>query len=111
QKFEIGIQIHLPTFRHLTLRELIDVARDAHAGGVSQLWVTDNLRSRNQFVVLTALAAHVPIKLGTAVTVHYFRSPGDVADSVAAITELMDGRTFGLGFARGNRNTPQYVNV
>jgi alkanesulfonate monooxygenase SsuD/methylene tetrahydromethanopterin reductase-like flavin-dependent oxidoreductase (luciferase family) len=51
------------------------------------------------------------MKLGTAVTVQYFRNPVDVADSVAAITELMDGREFGLGFARGNRNTPQYVKV
>src|SRR6476469_1992417 len=85
--------------------------RAAHAGGISQLWVTDNLRSRNQFVVLTALAAHVPMKLGTAVTVQYFRNPVDVADSVTAITELMDGREFGLGFARGNRNTPNYVRV
>lgn len=110
-KFEIGIQIHLPTFRHLTLRELIDVARDAHAGGVSQIWVTDNLRSRNQFVILTALAAHVPVKLGTAITVQYFRNPVDVADCVAAITELMDGREFSRGFARGNRNTPNYVKV
>ena len=35
----------------------------------------------------------------------------DVADAVAAITELMDGREFGLGLARGNRNTPNYVKV
>jgi alkanesulfonate monooxygenase SsuD/methylene tetrahydromethanopterin reductase-like flavin-dependent oxidoreductase (luciferase family) len=62
-------------------------------------------------VVLTALAANVPLKLGTAVTVQYFRNPVDVADAVAAITELMDGREFGLGLARGNRDTPQYVKV
>jgi alkanesulfonate monooxygenase SsuD/methylene tetrahydromethanopterin reductase-like flavin-dependent oxidoreductase (luciferase family) len=110
-EFEIGIQLHLPTFRHVSLPQFVHFGRDAHAGGVSQLWVTDNLRSRNQFVVLTALAAGVPLKLGTAVTVQYFRNPVDVADSVAAITELMDGREFGLGLARGNRNTPQYVNV
>jgi alkanesulfonate monooxygenase SsuD/methylene tetrahydromethanopterin reductase-like flavin-dependent oxidoreductase (luciferase family) len=109
--FEIGIQLHLPTFRQVALPELIDFGHMAHMGGISQLWVTDNLRSRNQFVVLTALAAHVRLKLGTAVTVQYFRNPVDVADAVAAITELMEGREFGLGFARGNRNTPQYVNV
>ncbi len=111
REFEIGIQLHLPTFRHLSLRDFVDFARDAHAGGVSQVWVTDNLRSRNQFVVLTAIAASVPLKLGTAVTVYYFRNPVDVADSVAAITDLMDGREFGLGLARGNRNTPKYVRV
>jgi alkanesulfonate monooxygenase SsuD/methylene tetrahydromethanopterin reductase-like flavin-dependent oxidoreductase (luciferase family) len=111
REFEIGIQLHLPTFRHTTLPQFVDFGRSAHAGGVSQLWVTDNLRSRNQFVVLTALAGSAPLKLGTAVTVQYFRNPVDVADSVVAITELMDGREFGVGLARGNRNTPRYVQV
>jgi 5,10-methylenetetrahydromethanopterin reductase len=110
-EFEIGIQLHLPTFRDVTLPQFIDFGRAAHVGGVSQLWITDNLRSRNQFVVLTALATSVPLKLGTAVTVQYFRNPVDVADSVAAITELMAGREFGLSLARGNRNTPNYVKV
>ena len=109
--FEIGIQLHLPTFRHVSLPEIVRLGRFAHSGGISQLWVTDNLRSRNPYVVLTALAASVPLKLGSAVTVQYFRSPLDIADSVAAITELMDGREFGLGLARGNRNTPRLVNV
>ncbi|HUP95885.1 MAG TPA: LLM class flavin-dependent oxidoreductase [Burkholderiales bacterium] len=105
------MQLHLPTFRHVSLPGIVEAGRLAHAGGVSQIWATDNLRSRNQFVVLTALAASIPIKLGTAVTVQYFRNPVDVADSVAAITELMEGREFGLGLARGNRDTPHYVKV
>jgi alkanesulfonate monooxygenase SsuD/methylene tetrahydromethanopterin reductase-like flavin-dependent oxidoreductase (luciferase family) len=109
--FEIGIQLHLPTFRHVALPAIVSFGRNAHASGIAQLWVTDNLRSRNPYVVLTALAASVPMKLGSAVTVQYFRSPVDIADSVAAITELMEGREFGLGLARGNRNTPKYVSV
>jgi hypothetical protein len=80
REFEIGIQLHLPTFRHLTLRDFVDFARDAHAGGISQLWVTDNLRSRNQFVVLTASRQRSD-QAGTAV-LHYFRNPVDVADPV-----------------------------
>jgi alkanesulfonate monooxygenase SsuD/methylene tetrahydromethanopterin reductase-like flavin-dependent oxidoreductase (luciferase family) len=110
-EFEIGIQLHLPTFRHMTLPAFVDFGRAAHAGGVSQLWVTDNLQSRNPFVVLAALAGSVPLKLGTAVTVQYFRNPVDVADAVATLTELMDGREFGLGLARGNRRTPHFVQV
>ena len=66
-EFEIGIQLHLPTFRQTTLPEFIAFGHDARAGGISQLWVTDNLRSRNPFVVLAALAGSVPVKLGTAV--------------------------------------------
>lgn len=107
--FEIGLQFHLPTFKELALRDIVALGRTAHAGGISQVWMTDNLRSRNPYVVLTALAASVPVKLGTAVTVLYFRSPVDIADSVAAITELMDGREFSLGLARGNRYTPTLV--
>ncbi len=110
-QFEIGIQLHLPTFRHISLPEIVKLGQRAHSGGISQLWVTDNLRSRNPYVVLAALAGSVPVKLGSAVTVQYFRNPVDIADSVAAITELMDGREFGLGLARGNRNTPRFVNV
>lgn len=110
-QFEIGIQLHLPTFRHVLLPEIVQLGRAAHSGGISQIWVTDNLRSRNLYVMLTALAANVPVKLGSAVTVQYFRNPVDIADSVAAITELMDGREFGLGLARGNRNTPRFVNI
>jgi len=90
-EFEIGIQLHLPTFRQTTLREFVTFGHDAHAGGVSQLWVTDNLRSRNPFVVLTALAGSVPVKLGTAVTVQYFRSPVDAAESVATHTDQCIG--------------------
>jgi alkanesulfonate monooxygenase SsuD/methylene tetrahydromethanopterin reductase-like flavin-dependent oxidoreductase (luciferase family) len=108
---EIGIQLHLPTFRHYSLPDIVRLGGLAHAGGIGQIWVTDNLRSRHPYVVLTALASRVPVKLGSAVTVQYFRSPLDVADAVAAITELMDGREFGLGLARGNRNTPRLVNT
>ena len=110
-EFEIGIQLHLPTFGKASLTDIVRLGRIAHAGGISQVWVTDNLRSRNPYVVLTALAGSVPLKLGTAVTVQYFRSPVDIADSVAAITDLMDGREFSLGLARGNRSTPRFVNV
>ena len=109
--FEIGIQLHLPTFRHFSLPDIVKLGQLAHAGGVSQIWVTDNLRSRHPYVVLTALASRVPVKLGSAVTVQYFRSPLDIADAVAAITELMEGREFGLGLARGNRYTPSLVNT
>ncbi|MGQ0751668.1 MAG: LLM class flavin-dependent oxidoreductase [Betaproteobacteria bacterium] len=109
--FEIGIQLHLPTFRHCSLPDIVKLGQLAHSGGISQIWVTDNLRSRHPYVVLTALAASVPVKLGSAVTVQYFRSPLDVADAVAAITELMEGREFDLGLARGNRYTPGLVNT
>ena len=108
---EAAIQLHLPTCKDIPIRELIDLGQTAKAGGISQIWATDNLQSRNVFVVLGALAANIGIKLGTAVTVQYFRNPVDLADSVAAISELMDGDELSIGLARGNPNTPNLVNT
>ena len=101
-----GIQLHLPTHRACSLPELVDLARTAADGGVSQVWVTDNLASRNLFVVLTALAVQVPVRLGSAVLVQFFRNPVDVAGATAAIAEIMDGRELSIGMARGNTRTP-----
>ena len=53
-KLETGIQFHLPTYAHVPLPHLIDLAKKAEDHGVRQIWVTDNLRSRNSFVVLAA---------------------------------------------------------
>jgi alkanesulfonate monooxygenase SsuD/methylene tetrahydromethanopterin reductase-like flavin-dependent oxidoreductase (luciferase family) len=106
---EAGLQLHLPSYRDQSLQQLLELGQAAHAGGVQQLWVTDNLQSRNAFVVLTALAARLPIRLGTAVLVQYFRNPIDVADAVATIAELMDGRELSLGISRGNPGTPGLV--
>ena len=106
---EIGIQFHLPTYAHVPLPRLIDLAKQAEAKGVNQLWATDNLRSRNTFVVLAALACNLKIKLGTAVTVQYFRNPVDLADMVASISELMEGRELSIGMGFGNPRTHNFV--
>ncbi len=58
--------------------------------------------SRNIFVLLTAIAAKVPIKLGTAILVPYFRNPIDTADAFASLSELMGGREISVGIARGD---------
>ena len=99
---ETGIQFHLPTYAHVPLPHLVELASRAEAKGVDQIWVTDNLRSRQSFVVLAAMASHLEIKLGTAVTVQYFRNPVDLADSIATLSELMDGRELSVGLGRGN---------
>jgi alkanesulfonate monooxygenase SsuD/methylene tetrahydromethanopterin reductase-like flavin-dependent oxidoreductase (luciferase family) len=61
-------------------------------------------------VVLTAIAAQVPIRLGTAIMVPYFHNPLDIADSLAALSELCDGRELAVGIARGDLGqSPQHV--
>ena len=106
---EIGVQFHLPTYAHVPLPQLVELARGGEAKGVSQLWVTDNLRSRQSYVALAAMACNLNIKLGTAVTVQYFRNPVDLADSVATLSELMDGRELSIGLGRGNPRTPRLI--
>jgi alkanesulfonate monooxygenase SsuD/methylene tetrahydromethanopterin reductase-like flavin-dependent oxidoreductase (luciferase family) len=106
---EIGVQFHLPTYAHVPLPHLVELAKEGESRGVSQLWVTDNLRSRQSYVTLAAMACNLHIKLGTAVTVQYFRNPVDLADSVATLSELMDGRELSIGLGRGNPRTPRLI--
>ena len=106
---EAGIQFHLPTYAHVPLPHMVDLAKEAEAKGVSQFWVTDNLRSRNTFVTLAAMASNLKVKLGTAVTVQYFRNPVDLADMIATLSELMDGRELSIGLGRGNPRTPTLI--
>ena len=106
---ETGIQFHLPTYAHVPLPHLVGLAAQAETKGVDQFWVTDNLRSRQSFVVLAAMASRLKTKLGTAVTVQYFRNPLDLADSIATLSELMDGRELSIGLGRGNPRTPSLI--
>ena len=106
---ETGIQFHLPSHPRVTAADLVRLGKMAEVGGVSQLWATDNLQSRNLFVVLAALATNTSLKLGTAVMVQYFRSPIAAAGSIAAVTELMGGAEFSVGIGRGNITTSTMI--
>ncbi len=98
---EFALKMALQVAKQYALPELIALAQRAHADGFKQIWVNDNLCQRNVLIVLTAIAARVPIKLGTSILVPYFRNPVDVADSLATLSELMDGRELSVGIARG----------
>lgn len=107
---EVGIQVHLPTHATTTLPELKELARRLSGEGVEQLWFTDNLGSRSLLVVLAALAP-VPIRLGAAVMVQYFRSPLEAAAALASVTELTEGRELSVGLGRGNFATAGAVGM
>jgi 5,10-methylenetetrahydromethanopterin reductase len=98
---EVGIKFALQSAPQLSLPDLIGLAQRANGEGFAQLWVNDNLGQRNIFVVLGAIAASVPIRIGTAIVVPYFRNPVDIADSLAALSELTSGRELSVGIARG----------
>ncbi len=99
---EVGLQFTAHIANHYSVSQWIELAELAHKHGFSQLWVNDNLGHRNVFVILTAIAARVPIRLGTAILVPYFRNPIDAADSLAALSELTQGREISVGIARGD---------
>ncbi|MBM4263848.1 MAG: LLM class flavin-dependent oxidoreductase [Deltaproteobacteria bacterium] len=98
---EFGVKFASQSASQYTVADSVRLAQLAQAKGFKQVWVNDNLGQRNLFVVLSAIAARVPIKIGTSIIVPYFRNPMDIADSLAALSELTDGREVSVGIARG----------
>jgi alkanesulfonate monooxygenase SsuD/methylene tetrahydromethanopterin reductase-like flavin-dependent oxidoreductase (luciferase family) len=99
---EVGLQFTTHLAKRYSIPQWAELAEFAHRNEFSQLWVNDNLGHRNIFVILTAIASKVPIKLGTAILVPYFRNPIDTADAFASLSELMGGREISVGIARGD---------
>ena len=105
---EIGIHYPLHVLNRYSLPELIGLAETAWRTmgqfGFSQVWTNDNLEYRSVLASSAAIVARLPVKLGTAVTVPYFRNPVDLAMAFATISELMDGREISLGLGPGSRS-------
>lgn len=89
---ELGLQFTLQVGSHYTTGELVELADLAARRCFHQIWLSDALRYRDPLVVATAVAGKVPIKLGTAILVPYFRNPIGVADSLLALSELTGER-------------------
>lgn len=98
---EFGLKFALQNATQYTVADLVRLAQLAQSKGFKQVWVNDNLGQRNIFVVLSAIAARAPIKIGTSIVVPYFRNPIDIADSLAALSELTGGHEVSVGIARG----------
>ncbi len=107
---ELGLQFVTHLANHYSLPDLVRLAKLGAERGFTQIWVNDNLRYRSQMVVLTAIAAQVPIRLGSAIMVPYFHNPLDIADGFAALSELCEEREISIGIARGDLGqSPQHV--
>src|ERR1041384_1522311 len=105
---EIGIHYPLHVLNRYSLPELIGLAETAWRTlgpfGFSQVWTNDNLEYRSVVASSAALVARLPVKLGTAVTVPYFRNPVDLAMAFATISELTRGEEISLGLGPGSRS-------
>src|ERR1041384_999588 len=105
---EVGIHYPLHVLNRYSLPELIELA--AHAGqvlgpfGFTRVWTNDNLEYRSVLASSAAILARLPVKLGTAVAVPYFRNPIDFAMSFATMSELCNGREISLGLGPGSRS-------
>jgi alkanesulfonate monooxygenase SsuD/methylene tetrahydromethanopterin reductase-like flavin-dependent oxidoreductase (luciferase family) len=84
---EIGVHYPLHVLNRYGVPELIALAERARESlgkfGYSQVWTNDNLEYRSVVAVSAAIVARVPVKLGTAITVPYFRNPIDLAMAFA----------------------------
>ena len=105
---EIGIHYPLHVLNRYSLPELIGLAETAWQMmgkfGFNQVWTNDNLEYRSVLVSSAAIVMRLPVKLGTAVTVPYFRNPVDLAMAFATISEITNGREISLGLGPGSRS-------
>jgi alkanesulfonate monooxygenase SsuD/methylene tetrahydromethanopterin reductase-like flavin-dependent oxidoreductase (luciferase family) len=105
---EIGIHFPLHVLNGYSLPELIALAERARnilgQHGFTQVWTNDNLEYRSILASSAALVARLPLKLGTAITVPYFRNPIDLAAAFATMSELTDGQEISLGLGPGSRS-------
>lgn len=105
---EIGIHYPLHVLNRYSLPELIGLAERAWATlapfGFTRVWTNDNLEYRSVLTSSAAILARLPVKLGTAVAVPYFRNPIDVAMAFATMSELSNGREISLGLGPGSRS-------
>src|SRR5207249_8851543 len=104
---EIGIHYPLHVLNRYSLPDLIRLAEKAWEAlrpfGFTQVWTNDNLEYRSVLASSAALVARLPVKLGTAITVPYFRNPIDLAAAFATIFELMSRREISLCPGSGSR--------
>jgi len=107
---ELGLQFVTHLANHYTVPELIGLAQLGADRGFSRIWFNDNIRYRSQLLVMTAVATHVPIPLGTAVLVPYFHNPLDLADALGALSDLRPNQEISVGIARGDLGqAPQHI--
>lgn len=99
----------LPTRENIMLgrpetRSLLDAAKQAHSLGFDSIWVGDSLLARprhDPLTLLAAVAAAVPdVLLGPAVLLPALRNPVVLAQQLATIDQISEGRLIlGAGIA------------
>jgi len=88
-------------------RQILDLAEQAEALGFDSVWVGDSVLARPRFEALTTLAAVAArtqrVRLGTAVLLPMLRQPVVLANQVANLDLIANGRLI-LGVGIGGNN-------
>jgi coenzyme F420-dependent oxidoreductase len=87
-----------PYWNNITKEELVEIALLAEDLGYDSIWVPE-MWGRDAFSILGLLASHTKIiKLATGIISVYSRTPAIIAQTVATLDEISDGRIIlGLG--------------
>jgi coenzyme F420-dependent oxidoreductase len=120
------ISLTLPRSEDLPRKEIVDVIRQAEALGYESVWAGESW-GRDGFTWLTQLACHTSrIKLATGIATVYSRSPALIAQTVASLDEISEGRVIlglgtsgpivienwhGMPFDRPLRRTREYIDI
>lgn len=93
---KIGIVI--PYWSNITKTELIEIARLAEELDYDSIWV-EEMWGRDAFSLLTLLALNTKkVKLGTGIVSVFSRTPAVIAQTIATLDEISEGRMIlGLG--------------
>ncbi len=103
---EIGLQLVLFLSKEYTVPQVVELAEYAQGAGFNQLWIGDHVGSRELLTVLSAIASRVPMKLGTAIMVPYYRHPVVASTALASISELTSPHELSVGLSRGGTFPP-----
>jgi probable F420-dependent oxidoreductase len=104
---EIVMNQDVPNFR-----EILDLAERAEDLGFDSVWVGDSVLARPRFEALTTLAAVAArtqrVRLGTAVLLPILRQPVVLANQVANLDLIANGRLIlGIGIGGNNASVAQ----
>jgi alkanesulfonate monooxygenase SsuD/methylene tetrahydromethanopterin reductase-like flavin-dependent oxidoreductase (luciferase family) len=99
--FGVHFAIHQPHYVDYAAGDLLALAEHASANGFAHVWINDNFKARHTYSLLAAMAARVPLGLGTLVTYPYARNPMDMATAFGTIGELLNGRELTVGISTG----------
>jgi len=97
-----GVQFlpHHPVWNRLTSTDFLRLAKTAAAGDLHCIWFSSRFLSREPLILMAAIAARVPLSLGTMVHTPWGANPLQLASSLGTIAELLPQTRellFGLG--------------